>query len=216
MGSSPLARGLPIHAACGVPSGRIIPARAGFTSSRRPPPWPHPDHPRSRGVYTRSLGTINHRLGSSPLARGLLIAMQRTLSLRGIIPARAGFTGQTRFSLLCGSGSSPLARGLPGSFRPWLYGVGIIPARAGFTGREFRGVPTMTDHPRSRGVYSLPEIVTVPVVGSSPLARGLRRGPAVHRRHIRIIPARAGFTGGVSLCSDRNWDHPRSRGVYFR
>ena len=51
-------------------------------------------------------------------------------------------------------------------------------------------------------------------VGSSPLARGLRRIVLRCRGLLRIIPARAGFT--VLLTSDGKAlaDHPRSRGVY--
>ena len=50
-GSSPLARGLPQLLMEQFDLDRIIPARAGFTSSF----WTFrsvlPDHPRSRGVY---------------------------------------------------------------------------------------------------------------------------------------------------------------------
>ena len=71
------------------------------------------------------------------------------------------------------------------------------------------------DHPRSRGVYSLPYGVRHTPKGSSPLARGLpASGGAAHGR-VRIIPARAGFTrmsrNTVPACED----HPRSRGVYI-
>ena len=50
--------------------------------------------------------------------------------------------------------------------------------------------------------------------GSSPLARGLRRGIGADRETYRIIPARAGFTWTVCPRSESMWDHPRSRGVY--
>ena len=70
-GSSPLARGLREHEVSEEDRGRIIPARAGFTSSpsRRPPPTG--DHPRSRGVYIRAVIARGGKSGSSPLARGL-------------------------------------------------------------------------------------------------------------------------------------------------
>ena len=71
---------------------RIIPARAGFTSTTSSVWSTRRDHPRSRGVYT-SLGVFGIAyFGSSPLARGL---RERSAggSCRGrIIPARAGFT----------------------------------------------------------------------------------------------------------------------------
>ena len=50
--------------------------------------------------------------------------------------------------------------------------------------------------------------------GSSPLARGLRRGVAEAVGGARIIPARAGFTPSPSARRRPGRDHPRSRGVY--
>ena len=71
-----------------------------------------------------------------------------------------------------------------------------------------------TDHPRSRGVYASDELWAKVAVGSSPLARGLRRGDYRDFRDDGIIPARAGFTIRRQLGGDRLEDHPRSRGVY--
>ena len=50
--------------------------------------------------------------------------------------------------------------------------------------------------------------------GSSPLARGLRPVAGHRRIHLRIIPARAGFTCCVPKTVTHTPDHPRSRGVY--
>ena len=50
------------------------------------------------------------------------------------------------------------------------------------------------DHPRSRGVYPAISSWSRILLGSSPLARGLRRTLAAIVREARIIPARAGFT----------------------
>ena len=52
-GSSPLARGLRRRCRASAPSGRIIPARAGFTRASTWRPSTRTDHPRSRGVYSR-------------------------------------------------------------------------------------------------------------------------------------------------------------------
>ena len=93
-GSSPLARGLR-DSGLGIHFRfRIIPARAGFTGERRRPAAGRQDHPRSRGVYggESTCAWLPH--GSSPLARGLPPGCGRELSSRGIIPARAGFTGK--------------------------------------------------------------------------------------------------------------------------
>ena len=52
--------------------------------------------------------------------------------------------------------------------------------------------------------------------GSSPLARGLQIASISPPVTPGIIPARAGFTRIGSVSKSRAWDHPRSRGVYFR
>ena len=174
-GSPPLARGLPPSRGVITVSVRIIPARAGFTTCRRPGSRSRPDHPRSRGVYFGQARPPAYSAGSSPLARGLRDALPPLPSVVGIIPARAGFTRAAPYAL------------------------------------RQRG-----DHPRSRGVYPYPAGSPRLILGSSPLARGLptvtSRGPTVGR----IIPARAGFTPTAYVRSSRPWDHPRSRGVYWR
>ena len=71
-GSSPLARGLPLHEADDPEHGRIIPARAGFTGLVLEHRAAVRDHPRSRGVYSTSNMNPRNSTGSSPLARGLL------------------------------------------------------------------------------------------------------------------------------------------------
>ena len=92
----------------------------------------------------------------------------------------------------------------------------IIPARAGFTNREGTSYVIWRDHPRSRGVY-WGRLPPAPIVlGSSPLARGLRRLSIKPMRCSGIIPARAGFTASPSAAPGSASDHPRSRGVYNR
>ena len=51
---------------------RIIPARAGFTNACTSGTHDLRDHPRSRGVYDDRAESRESRVGSSPLARGLL------------------------------------------------------------------------------------------------------------------------------------------------
>ena len=193
-GSSPLARGLRIRWAWEALWFRIIPARAGFTCTAGRITASGRDHPRSRGVYAVASITGTLPAGSSPLARGLPMGRAMSLALRGIIPARAGFTsapsrsgraprdhprsrgvyysdnGETAWL----PGSSPLARGLRGGRLRPDHHRRIIPARAGFTIPTFLGRFFTTDHPRSRGVY----------------AAQVRR----RRDPLGIIPARAGFT----------------------
>ena len=59
---------------------------------------------------------------------------------------------------------------------------------------EYMGSITPPDHPRSRGVYAKTLRGAQALLGSSPLARGLRRCPRSRADEARIIPARAGFT----------------------
>ena len=234
MGSSPLARGL-LEAWVRL-TGRagIIPARAGFTARLAEAEARERDHPRSRGVYDNDIPLQVTKEGSSPLARGLPHALTTQESLWRIIPARAGFTlSGTRprrgwrdhprsrgvyrpcgWPLVPPGGSSPLARGLRGPDPSGVPGLRIIPARAGFTGRRIGSARSAADHPRSRGVYLVPNPSCGYRWGSSPLARGLR--PTLPQRlpRRRIIPARAGFTGRGAFQEPKQMDHPRSRGVY--
>ena len=213
-GSSPLARGLLLPLRRRARRIRIIPARAGFTTDEALALGEIEDHPRSRGVYGDDRGETGEGAGSSPLARGLRVAVEIVPALRGIIPARAGFTQHRPGTVRGGGdhprsrgvyrapvtrlggrgGSSPLARGLLRHRQPLSVVVRIIPARAGFTLAHAGPGPPEPDHPRSRGVYDLPKDAEVPVDGSSPLARGLRSAEGCRGPGGRIIPARAGFT----------------------
>ena len=173
----------------------IIPARAGFTCSSSRRLLNPRDHPRSRGVYHFRPPSRRGSAGSSPLARGLRTALHDVLllgqgssplarglrrytivvgAMRGIIPARAGFT--------------------PGRSRTSGSATRIIPARAGFTPACGCRARSARDHPRSRGVYVIVAVWRAILGGSSPLARGLPRHDWAAAATARIIPARAGFT----------------------
>ena len=94
-------------------------------------------------------------------------------------------------------GSSPLARGLPGGRGRARAPSRIIPARAGFTLPLTSRRQGSSDHPRSRGVYVEGIADETIIMGSSPLARGLPNSASIMNPYMRIIPARAGFTGDV-------------------
>ena len=175
-GSSPLARGLPMVNDRGNVKVRIIPARAGFTSYVRLLRLGTQDHPRSRGVYSRSPTPSSGQGGSSPLARGLPSTRTGWRGARRIIPARAGFTDSPARTAWAAQdhprsrgvytlkearydpaeGSSPLARGLPTAISGACAQPRIIPARAGFTLTRNWFDAGQEDHPRSRGVYVMP------------------------------------------------------------
>ena len=172
-GSSPHARGLPVHAHGVGPVPGIIPACAGFTDRSRPARLGREDHPRMRGVYTRCFRPSVYTVGSSPHARGLPPWPSPAISGTRIIPACAGFTllmtslfkameDHPRMrgvylhpdqSGVSDCGSSPHARGLRQPDGCAGNQPGIIPACAGFTYPPPRGPSTPRDHPRMRGVY---------------------------------------------------------------
>ena len=134
LGSSPLARGLPVDDGLGRGHEGIIPARAGFTCPSSPSTSTRTDHPRSRGVYKTGAVAQMSFAGSSPLARGLLGDRVASGVHDGIIPARAGFTPIPSHPIPMGS--SPLARGLRAPVAESIRFRRIIPARAGFTWRS--------------------------------------------------------------------------------
>ena len=70
-GSSPHARGLLLSPTCMTRTGRIIPARAGFTELIVVMHRWGKDHPRTRGVYNAVRMSPMILSGSSPHARGL-------------------------------------------------------------------------------------------------------------------------------------------------
>ena len=173
-GSSPLARGLRRGVAEAVGGARIIPARAGFTPSPSARRRPGRDHPRSRGVYVITVAQAAGTYGSSPLARGLPRPWPWSCAPRPDHPRSRGVYPRVPVTTTIVPGSSPLARGLRSARRRSPTRGRIIPARAGFTPSCSTRAPSLTDHPRSRGVYALPRTGSNGTSGSSPLARGLR------------------------------------------
>ena len=91
-GSSPLVRGQPADVAPSAGQIRIIPARAGPTSKRRPAPATNSDHPRSCGANLVFCFRLVFCLGSSPLVRGQPRDSSGFADGGRIIPARAGPT----------------------------------------------------------------------------------------------------------------------------
>ena len=134
-GSSPLTRGKRPRRPRDVRGRRLIPAHAGKTR------WPHPRgqghraHPRSRGENRCEECGVCDAAGSSPLTRGKRFVMAPCDIPRGLIPAHAGKTrnsrgrqgscwahprsrgenGHGRGEPVNQAGSSPLTRGKPRS-----------------------------------------------------------------------------------------------------
>ena len=191
-------------------------------------------HPRSRGEHGEDAGGGRGFNGSSPLARGTLVARLFGPVNTRFIPARAGNTlfaaasaschpvhprsrGEHRAgrrSLAPATGSSPLARGTPiGASAPWEW-IRFIPARAGNTISPRIECNSLTVHPRSRGEHAVGLGSGCVVCGSSPLARGTRQRASRPSRPRRFIPARAGNTPREQAARPASTVHPRSRGEH--
>ena len=132
----------------------------------------------------------------------------------GIIPARAGFTYKAAQRWRAAR-DHPRSRGVYGMMVSSLdRSPGSSPLARGLRSGRRRGGGHGPDHPRSRGVYVSWSWRCWGWRGSSPLARGLLRTDVLLAAGVRIIPARAGFTGDRGRLLPGAGDHPRSRGVY--
>ena len=232
-GSSPLVRGQRRYSELPHIRWRIIPARAGPTSTCRRDRGSSSDHPRSCGANSSVSSSLAGASGSSPLVRGQRSRRSTWTASGRIIPARAGPTpsaAQPSYSgadhpRSCGAncvapiggggeaGSSPLVRGQPGFVPPGRVLGRIIPARAGPTERLPLQVRQDADHPRSCGANDGNSNVEFGSCGSSPLVRGQPARIADPSIATRIIPARAGPTAPPPARASRSADHPRSCGA---
>ena len=214
LGSSPLARGTLCRQFRVLVARGLIPARAGNTPELLDIPGTFGAHPRSRGEHEIQDYDGIPLGGSSPLARGTLTAILRACGRVGLIPARAGNTGEKLYSSgVAGAhprsrgehigavyvsvsvvGSSPLARGTRFIPDALMQSSGLIPARAGNTRLIRSRVSEMRAHPRSRGEHSSRRLVIPSSLGSSPLARGTLEAHPRASACFGLIPARAGNT----------------------
>ncbi len=178
-GSSPLARGIQYFLMILRAVPRIIPACAGNTLFCRNHLTFQKDHPRLRGEYQKEKIAKAAKVGSSPLARGILSFWVYTISCAGIIPACAGNTHifccgteisrdhprlrgeypESTAAVYVSSGSSPLARGIQRSPKGMGIGHRIIPACAGNTKSKSRYLEECKDHPRLRGEYTKKSLI---------------------------------------------------------
>ena len=170
--------------------------------------------------------------GSSPLTRGKPARCVLRGASSRLIPAHAGKTWASRWSLWSrrahprsrgenmistkgtakSEGSSPLTRGKRPPRSPRGGVCGLIPAHAGKTSRRACRWPPIWAHPRSRGENACAQERAHPCEGSSPLTRGKLGVDALHTLHQRLIPAHAGKTVREKPGRHDHEAHPRSRG----
>ena len=232
-GSSPRVRGKPGWGRKRKAYLRIIPARAGQTTSAATSPEANTDHPRACGANRPSAGRGWRRAGSSPRVRGKLGFLVDGDFPGRIIPARAGQTSRCTLTVAsrpdhpraCGAnlstssnsnssaGSSPRVRGKRPRARDRVDRRRIIPARAGQTQDQQGTMTDSPDHPRACGANPDFRAAAERETGSSPRVRGKRSRSTRHCRCSWIIPARAGQTQETSGKNTGDADHPRACGA---
>ena len=112
--------------------------------------------------------------------------------------------------------SPPLARGILKKQSQIQNVYGITPACAGNTALMPARLRNLQDHPRLRGEYLVTAAIPYAVVGSPPLARGIRDFPVCSFPIRGITPACAGNTISQLLYLAELQDHPRLRGEYHQ
>ncbi len=212
IGSSPHARGgRPGQEGHGQ-DPRLIPACAGRATIRTRTRRYLPTHPRMRGEGPMRIRDVMVELGSSPHARGGRQVRFFVADEVRLIPACAGRAWSCLSLVVSGAahprmrgeggvdraagpqprGSSPHARGgqVEGVGGPG--GVRLIPACAGRAGFPPLWPLRRGAHPRMRGEGPQRFGEVDYLTGSSPHARGGRRGRGAGARRAGLIPACAG------------------------
>ena len=229
-------RGKPMQTADKVDEHRIIPAHAGQTARPCTSSADLTDHPRACGA--NSVIAIDAMVvpGSSPRMRGKLKHLGDLIDHRWIIPAHAGQTrcercrryGRADHPRACGAnrrcamvrqlayGSSPRMRGKLSPTTSRYNFPRIIPAHAGQTAPYVHRTFCRADHPRACGANGGANCRRWHAIGSSPRMRGKHAVAGAARRVVRIIPAHAGQTSGLTYPMPSVADHPRACGANFR
>ena len=210
--SSPRVRGEVPELSIDVQHHGIIPAGAGRSTSKTPPPPPAGDHPRGCGEKQKDKRGSARFAGSSPRVRGEGHPRQEEGRDRGIIPAGAGRReGQAERDMKavdhprgCGEklprsritapppGSSPRVRGEEVAGDRDVDALGIIPAGAGRSRRYLGGRAPPRDHPRGCGEKRITRLRAQTGLGSSPRVRGEVAPIPDDDGSLGIIPAGAG------------------------
>ncbi len=174
LGSSPRVRGPRAERPQEVGDRRLIPARAGTTSSRAPAQGPGPAHPRACGDHLYAEGRGLSGAGSSPRVRGPRQRAQRGSRAPAAHPRACGDHADEKHGTIPTIGSSPRVRGPLGPEHAAAGPERLIPARAGTTRPLERIASRTAAHPRACGDHgTLARVRRLPV-GSSPRVRGPR------------------------------------------
>ncbi len=214
---------------------RFIPAGAGNTLPLSALLARNTVYPRWRGEHRSSHYFPFFFDGLSPLARGTLRIAHADNRARRFIPAGAGNTSAENRSIAPTSvyprwrgehpngsalsypqiGLSPLARGTQSDAIDALIDARFIPAGAGNTeGAEEYRIQNAV-YPRWRGEHDKSLTKNNSTPGLSPLARGTHHyfGKSVIKN--RFIPAGAGNTAPLKICTKAIAVYPRWRGEHY-
>ena len=171
-------------------------------------------HPRSRGEHCPALARALETCWLIPARAGNTLLPRQTREPNSAHPRSRGEHNRGSGSWWSTVGSSPLARGTPSGGCMESIGFRLIPARAGNTIRGLHGKHRLPAHPRSRGEHPHDFSSSSFFLGSSPLARGTHANVHPAQPPTRLIPARAGNTGGETPPCTAHPAHPRSRGEH--
>ena len=231
-GSSPRVRGKLMDVRGLTQAARLIPARAGKTSTSPTPRRSRSAHPRACGENSTRWSLDDIDAGSSPRVRGKRPPIRASAHGRRLIPARAGKTSAPwgargrmwAHPRACGEngfesgldevhdGSSPRVRGKPVLRGRVRRRQRLIPARAGKTTASHVTKCATSAHPRACGENMHKNVTNPTFTGSSPRVRGKRcRAPPGMLRG-RLIPARAGKTVTLKWRHNPTEAHPRACG----
>ena len=172
------------------------------------------DHPHLRGEYLSSTEWAECRLGSPPLAWGILTATTEGVVKSGITPTCVGNTprlflryastadhphlrGEYLVHSIKGMtrpGSPPLAWGIQFNSRGITAEARITPTCVGNTSPRWPGKLCTRDHPHLRGEYERVGLCTLCILGSPPLAWGIRIGRKATFSALGITPTCVGNT----------------------
>ena len=170
-GSSPLTRGKPDAGRARLVPGGLIPTHAGKTSSSNATSATCRAHPHSRGENVKTVLTMFHTVGSSPLTRGKPCLVRNRSPLGGLIPTHAGKTSspaarqrtcpahphsrgenmRVMADVPAVTGSSPLTRGKHVFEEAQRTRRRLIPTHAGKTSGTTLMCIGPRAHPHSRG-----------------------------------------------------------------
>ena len=192
-------------------------------------------YPRWRGELFCALAFCWLSRGLSPLARGTLCRCQHCWRVIRFIPAGAGNTVPRIISLSSSTvyprwrgehsaslmpiiglgGLSPLARGTLKVLKNIGFRTRFIPAGAGNTGVIPIAARNAAVYPRWRGEHDKSLTKNNSTPGLSPLARGTLTEVMVETQNFRFIPAGAGNTAPLKICTKAIAVYPRWRGEHY-